>query len=157
MSINEVIKLLDNNEIILIRGDVRVPQSVFDFINMVFRLGKDPGLYAQKATHQDILRLLKSTELSSFLDENFEIIYIDPETLIPSNYWVDLYRKLSQSQDLISDILFFYRQQFRSVGRTEEINFLTNIWSTHRNLIYQLSSLILIHLLGMQIVKERQC
>lgn len=156
MGKNEVYLLLDNNELIQVRGDIRVDQSVSDFINILFRGGKDKN-FSQAVTHEDILRLLKATELFSYVEDRFEKLYIPSDTLLRNNYWVDVHRTLKGSRSIILDMFFFYGGIYIAAGERDLFDFLVETWNTHRNPIYQLSALIILHLIGIKHVKDTQC
>lgn len=156
MNINEVFKLLDNNEIDLRRLDVPVPESVFNFINILFRGGVDKTS-AQKATHEDILRLINATEFRSYLEANFEPIFLSTASLIPVNYWSSIFITLNISSDLVNSMLAFYRKVYSRNGQGDLYRFLLNQWRNHRNTVFQLSALVVIHLLGIKSIKESLC
>jgi hypothetical protein len=153
---NEVYKLLDNGEIIKIRGDIPVDRSVRIFINLVFRGGKDKAT-AQSVTHEDILRLLKSTELYSYIEDRFPIVFIGDDTLLKENYWLTALRTLRANTDVVNGMFFFYGGVYISSGERKLFDFLKDTWLTHRNPAYSLSAIILLHLLGIQKIKESLC
>ena len=153
---NELFKLLDNNEIIKLRGDVQVDKSVSLFINLLFRSGLDQNS-SQKAYHEDIVRLLKATELFTYIKNRIGDPYIRNQTLLPDNYWVTAYQKLKSSREVVSDMLFFYGGVYSSKGERDLLEFLKTIWFNHRNLVYRLGALIVIHLIGMKHLKDNLC
>lgn len=153
---NELIKLLDNNEILTLRADVPVDSSVLKFINLVFRLSVDKS-FPQQAYHEDVIRLLQSTELFSYIKDRIGSPYTRKKTLIPDNYWVKLHNKLLANRELVSDFMFFYGGIFSSKGERDLLEFLKSIWVNHRNVVYQVSALLVIHLIGMRHLKDNLC
>jgi len=154
--VSELIKLLDNNEILALRADVQVDSSVLKFINLIFRLSINKAS-PQRAYHEDVIRLLQSTELFSYTRDRVGDPYIKDKTLVPENYWVSLHSKLLENKEVISDMLFFYGGVFSSKGERELMEFLKSLWLNHRNLVYKLSALLTIHLLGMRHIKDNLC
>ncbi len=151
----ELFKLLDNNRILDVRADIPVDSSVDRFIDIIFRLGTKSD--SQKAYHEDIFRLLQSTELYKFIEEFFPVVYLNSKTLIPDNYWVSLNSLISSNPTLITDFLFFYGGVFSSAKKRNDFEFLKSVYETHKNPVYVISSLIIIHILGSRILKENLC
>ena len=153
---NEIFKLLDNNEIIDQRADIPIDNSVTTFINILFRLGPNKT-YAQKVTHEDIFRFLKATELNSYLEDEFPILFLKKTSLLSPDYWTSLFFILKENKALVGNILFFYRRRLTPVGKRELYDFLVEIWENNKNLVWQLSALILIHIITMKVIKESLC
>jgi hypothetical protein len=153
---NEAYKLLDNNHIQVLRGDVQVDPSVSVFIEILFRGGNSKE-FSQKATHEDVFRLIQSTELTVYISEAFPKLFISSHSLLPEGYWLSLLTSLRGNTSVIGDMLFFYSGIFFSDGDIKLFNFLKEVWVSHRNPVYSLSALIIIHLLGMNKIKESLC
>lgn len=156
MGINEIYKLLDNNEVLVQRLDVPVSTSVFAFINILFRQGADKT-FALKVTHDDILRLVFSTEFKGYVEDKFEKVFIKTNSTIPENYWPDVYVLLRNNKDVVKSTLAFYRKVFARNGQGELYRFLEEQWNTHRNIVFQLAALVTLHLLGIELIKDTLC
>jgi len=121
-------------------------RSVYAFQNLVY----------EYLTEKEFKLIVLGTELGSLIENifgpsldlgNFSEI---SDSIIQTQF-------VLTNSVIVSDMLFFYGGIYSSIGNRKLFEELKASWEDHRNTIYRLASLFIIHLLGMFIVKENLC
>tara|TARA_R110000851_G_scaffold219398_1_gene372175 strand:+ start:129 stop:557 length:429 start_codon:yes stop_codon:yes gene_type:complete len=141
-------------------------KTLDSFISQDIRLFYDSNLDESVYLFQDLVYeyisereykgLLLGTELKFIVDELFGPTLELGKFVDKSNSTVELQSILDNSI-VVKDMLFFYGGIYSDAGTRDVYEELKSTWEDHRNTVYRLASLLLLHVMGMFIVKENLC
>jgi hypothetical protein len=141
-------------------------KSIDDFIARDIRLFYGTNLDTSAYQFQELIYefltereykcVLEGTELKFILAKLFEPSLNLGDFSGVDNSLVSLLTALTGSP-IVSDMLFFYGGIYSNDGSRDLFEELKASWEDHRNGIYRLGSLMILHLVGMFIVKENLC
>jgi len=127
--------------------ETNLDKSVYAFVELLYK----------NLTEKEIKCILSGTELRFMVDELFGPFLNLGEFSEVTASLLDTQLILEAAPSILSDMFFFYGGIYTNAGKRKLFEELQQIWTSHRNIIYRLSGIILLHITGAFIVKENLC